>query len=122
MSNFVSKEPIKVMVAEDGPDGEWVMIKPKMSVGDRGLLSDRIMSVNTAGGKTDVDVKAGQYLQAMLEVNIVDWHMSDDEGNLIPFKKELIASLDPDSPLIDKVLAEIAERNPTLSGSAATSG
>lgn len=120
MGNFVSKEPIKVEV--EGQPDEWVMIKPKMSVGDRGTLSDRIMTVNASKGETDVDVKAGQYLLAMLEVNIVDWHLLDDAGQPVPFKKDMIAGLDPDAPLIDAVLGEIAERNPTLSGASATTG
>jgi hypothetical protein len=122
VSNFVSREPVKVTIAADGPDSEWVSIKPKMSVGDRGTLSDRIMHVSTAGGTTDVDVKAGQYLLAMLEVNIVDWRLLDDAGQPVPFKKDMIAGLDPDSPLIDAVLGEIAKRNPTLSGASATTG
>ncbi len=120
MSNFVSREPVRVTV-ETQPD-EWIAIKPKMSVGDRGILSDRMMHVNTVDGKTNVDINAGQYLAAMLEVSIVDWCLLDEAGQPVPFSKSLIAGLDPDSPLIDAVLGEIAKRNPTLSGASAISG
>ena len=120
MGSFVSKEPFRVTV-EDRPD-EWVAIKPKMSVGDRGTLSDAIMTVSTAGKETNVSVKAGQYLAAMLRVNVVDWRILGDDGQPVPFKRELIADLDPDDTLIDAVLGEIARRNPTLTETPAKGG
>ena len=124
MSSFVSKEPVRVTV-EDRPD-EWVAIKPKMSVGDRGTLNDAIMTVSAGMGKDDkdtkVNVQAGQYLAAMLRVNIVDWRLLGDDGQPVPFKRELIADLDPDDTLIDATLGEIARRNPTLRETHAKSG
>ena len=121
---FVSKEPVKVTV-EDRPD-EWIAIKAKMSVGDRGAFSDAIMTVSAGVGKdsedTKVNVKAGQYLAALLRMNIVDWRFLGDDGQPVPFKRELIADLDPDDTLIDAVLEEIARRNPTLAATRAKSG
>ena len=120
MGGFVSKEPVKVTI-ESRPD-EWVAIKPKMSIGDRGTLSDAIMMVSATGKETNVNVKAGQYLAAMLRVNIVDWRFLGEDGQPVPFKRELIADLDPDDTLIDAVLGEITRRNPTLAATPATSG
>ncbi len=120
MGSFVSKEPVRVTL-ENRPD-EWVAIKPKMSVGDRGTLSDAIMVVSATGKETNVNVKAGQYLAAMLRVNIMDWRILGDDGQPVPFKRELIADLDPDDTLIDAALGEIARRNPTLTETPAKSG
>lgn len=118
MAIFVSKTPARIEVAER--PGEWIEIKGKMSVGDRGRLTDMIMRVSQgADGQADIDMHAGQYIQAMLEAGIVNWLLLDDSGQPVPFRRELIAELDPDDPLVDKVLSEITTRNPGLGGRAA---
>ena len=116
MSSFVSKQAVRIEI--DERPGEWVEIKAKLSVGARGKLTDNIMSVKggKGGNEADVDFHAGRYLAATLEASIVDWHLFDEDGKEVPFKRDLIAELDPDDALIDKVLAEINERNPTLGG------
>lgn len=115
MSVFVSKAPVRVSV-DERPD-EWIEIKAKLSVADRGRLTDTIMSVNTgSGGQADVQMHAGQYLAAMLVAGIADWRLLDDAGQPVPFRRELIAELDPDDALVDKALSEITARNPTLGG------
>jgi hypothetical protein len=117
MAIFVSKTPVRVEV--DERPGEWIEIKPKMSVGDRGRLTDAIMRVSQGGGgEAAIDMKAGQYIGAMLEAGIVNWLLLDEGGQTVPFKRELIAELDPDDPLVDKALLEITQRNPGLGGRA----
>lgn len=121
MSVFASKAPVRVEV-EERP-GEWIEIKGKMSVGDRGRLTDAIMKVSAGGdGQADINMRAGQYVQAMLEAGIVGWQLLDEAGQPVAFRRELIAELDPDDALVDAVLLEITRRNPGLGGRGAGPG
>jgi hypothetical protein len=105
-SHFVPSAPVRV----EHPDypGEWVDIKPKLSVGDRNALYTAMMSIED--NKSEIAV--GGYLQALLESAIVDWHLLDADGAPIPFDKALITKFDVDDPLIEKVQDEVAKRNP----------
>ncbi len=120
MGSFVSKQAVKVEI--DERPGEWIMIKPRMSQGDRTVLQDRVLKVETAGKELTAEVRVGTWQQSLLELMIVGWNLLDDAGNPVPYKRELIADFDPDDPLVDEVLGEIAARNPTSSAQSATTG
>lgn len=109
MTAFVSKQPVKVAIP-DRPE-EWIEIRAKLSVGDRGRLMDALLSV---GQDSSVEMHAGRYLAAMLEAGVCGWHLLDGDGQAVPFRHDLVKDLDPDDPLVDKALAEIVARNPTL--------
>jgi len=120
MSSFVSRRAVKVTV-EDRP-GEWIEIKPKLDIDAREALTEKISKVSADGTTTDIQLHPGRYLGAMLEVAVVGWQLLDDEGQAVPFEGRLIGQLDPEDPLVDQALQEIADRNPTLGTNRAPSG
>lgn len=124
MSSFVGKKPVRVTI-DERPD-EWIDIKPKFSIQDRAAFQDSVLKAefNREGDENQahISMAAGQLTFRMLELAVVGWQLKDDEGGHVPFKREMIGALDQDDPLVDKALAEIAERNPTLAGKSATPG
>jgi len=122
MGSFVSKQTVRITV-DDKPD-EWIDIKPKLSMGDRAKFQDAVLSAefSRGGDKAKISMATGQLLSKMLELAITDWKLLDDEGKQVAFKPSLIARLDPDDPLVDRALAEVTERNPTLLGQSEKDG
>lgn len=108
---FVSKESVPVFLESD-PEN-IIYIKPRMDYGTQTKVRSTIIkSQRQAGSDTqnvvvDLDLAAGNL--ALLTNNIVRWVGPLFQGTLCT--PENIASLDPDNLLIDKVLAEINERN-----------
>jgi hypothetical protein len=105
-SHFVSSKPVRISLPDD-PE-QWVDIKATLSVGDRNALYTSMAHIED--GKSEIQV--GRYLSALLETAIVDWHLLDEDGKAVPFDPALIASFDPDDPLIELVQDEVAKRNP----------
>lgn len=101
MSAFVSKEPVAVL---DG-EGNTVYIRSKMDYGAR----SRVLSAITKMHGTDMTADMGAYNLALLKENIVRWEGPAFDG--LPFAPDLIEQLDPDTPILDKALAEINKRN-----------
>jgi hypothetical protein len=113
MPHFVSTEPVQIRL-NDG-DKEWIAIKPKLSAGERGLIYDAMLDVDMqkqTGDGVDMKMRYGAYLVKLAQVAICAWYLEDDKGNPIEFNRAHIADFDPDDPLYDKVLGEIATRNP----------
>jgi hypothetical protein len=104
-SHFVAHEPVRIEL-----DGEWIAVKPKLSVGDKNALYTAMVSVGDSATTSKIEV--GAYLAALLETAIVDWHLLDSGGKEIPFDKARIQDFDPDDPLIELVQDEVAKRNP----------
>jgi hypothetical protein len=102
-SHFVAHEPVRIEL-----DGEWIAVKPKLSVGDKNALYTAMVTVD--GDKSEIQV--GAYLAALLDTAIVDWHLLDADGKEISFDRALIKDFDPDDPLIELVQDEVAKRNP----------
>lgn len=113
---FVSKESVRVKADDDS--GEWIDVKPKLSVGDREKILNR--SYRGMGKKQTITV--GTATTAIMETGFVDWFLKDNNGNAVPFSKANIQYLDPDYPLIDKAIDMIGELNPTLSGQTEMNG
>lgn len=116
MGAFVTKESVRVSADDDS--GEWIEVKPKLSVGDREKILNR--SYQGMGKKQTVTV--GTATTAMMEVAFTSWYLLDDNGDAVPFSKAAIKNLDPDYPLIDKAIERIGELNPTLTGETETDG
>lgn len=113
MPHFVSTEPVVIKLHDD--DREWISIKPRLSAGEKNALYDAVLDVDVPKGKDaemDMKMKYGAYLTKLMTVAITGWCLLDDKGQEVPFKRERIENLDPDDPLVDKVLQEIAKRNP----------
>lgn len=113
MSIFVSKE--KVPVTIDGVN--VVYIRSKMSLGVRNKVQDALLSVGTINGTQaeDVSVQLGKQQSVLLSHNIVAWEgplfRDDVTQQMMPCIPENILELDPDDPLVEKVLQTISDRN-----------
>lgn len=112
---FVTDE--KVPVTLDGQD--IIYIKEKMDLATDAKVREALLRI---GGRTDlgngdnafggvsVDMNLSAWLLALAKHNIVDWEGPSFEG--MPCTPHNIGRLDPRDPLVDKVLEEIARRNP----------
>jgi hypothetical protein len=109
MAMFVKRETVAVFLPED-PDN-IIFIRTKMDVGTRARVQDAAAKVTMKAGvqTTDMSVLIGAYNLASLTENIVAWQGPAFDG--VPCTPEHIAMLDPDEPLIDRVLTEIGTRN-----------
>lgn len=103
---FVSKEKVGVTV-----DGENVIyILPKMSFGIKQKAMQAMSSISGTDAKNvAVSLNIGAYNLALMKLNIVGWEGPAFKG--LSFKPDLIEDLDPDEPLVEKVLEEINRRN-----------
>ena len=92
--------------------GNVVHIRAKMNFGQRNRLMSLAAKINMrqgdAGG-ADASMDIGAYNNALAVENIVSWSGPDFEN--IPCTPETIGQLDPDDPLVEKVLSEINARN-----------
>lgn len=91
---------------------EWWEIKTKLSVGDKASIMDALiaMRTDTLGSAPD-EVQAFRSLARQRRVATVGWQLYDDDGEPIPFDRELIDELDPDDPIVEKIDDAIAEAN-----------
>lgn len=120
MARFVSDERVAVFLESD-PE-HIIYIRPKMNVGVRNRVMSTIASIKAQTGKaisTDemvVGLDMGAYNLALLTCNVVGWAGPDFENR--ECTPQNIERLDPDDPLLDKVLGEIQKRNlaPTSNG------
>lgn len=106
MPRYVTDEKVPVT---EGPD--TIYIRGKMDAGQREQAEDALRGIEatvTAGASVQVNV--GAYRIALLRINVLGWEGPGFEG--LPFSPANILKLDPDDPLFDKVMEEIARRNP----------
>lgn len=114
MGHFVSAKRLYVTadgVQDSEPSGEYIAVKPKLSYGDRAQLLNRL--VHTDG--TQVSVRLGEFMAAVLELAVVGWRLYDGDGQEVPFAPSRVKDLDPDDELVQRVEEVIARENPTLS-------
>lgn len=97
--------------AEAGAEVDTIYIKPKMNYADRAAMQDQIIKVKAIrnDGTADQDTLVGTANLALLQINIVAWSGPSFAG--VACTPENIAKLDPDGPLVEKVLAELQKRN-----------
>lgn len=138
MGHFVGREPYRVRLRPE--DEEWIAIKPKLGVADRQRLTDAVVVMDRSRsdvdkGEVQLDLRLGQFLTALLQIGVVGWRLfkRDEAGEIargedgqpveVPYDPDLVPYLDPDDPLVDRVLQELARRNPTRApGADAASG
>lgn len=114
MSMFVSNTE-RVAVTVDGVN--TVYIRPKMPFG----VQQKVVSAMTqmradadAMNGVDATLDWGAYNMALMRYNILGWEgpaFQDEAGRPVPCTPANIERLDPDEPLVDKVLEEIQRRN-----------
>lgn len=129
MAHFIGKSPVKVHLPDD--EEEYILIKPRLSHGDRAYVQDQIYEVGvevseeqTPGQETPdnpatVKVHMAAATAALLERGVIGWQLWEEgaertEENKIAFSKALVAQADPEDPLWDLVIQELLDRNPTL--------
>ena len=103
---FVNQKPVPVTEGSN-----TISIRPKMDFVTKNACMDALTAIGPDGqGKANIAMHLGAYQMALLQHNIVSWSGPDFVG--IACTAENIGRLDPDEPLVDKVLEEITKRNP----------
>jgi hypothetical protein len=106
MSRFVQGERVPV---SDGQDTIWIL--PKMNFAQREQAEDAIRRISASTtAAAGVEVNVGAYRIALLRINVVAWEGPGFDG--MKCTPEQVEQLDPDDPLLEKVMQEIAQRNP----------
>jgi len=116
----LNAKPVRIEADDDS--GEWIEIKAALSRGDRDKLSDAMMAIEFKGGDAQSTLKTLSRETLLLELAITGWSLLGEDGQPWAYKPARVAELPLDAPLVDKVLGEIADRNPTLSATAETNG
>lgn len=96
------------------PDMDVIWIRSRMSVAVQQAVQSEATSVSTSrvNGKTgtpDVEIDVGLYQIALLRQNILSWQGPAFAG--VPCTAENVGDLDPQEPLVQRVLQEISDRN-----------
>lgn len=114
MARFISEDKVPVFL-EDDPE-HIIYIRPKMNVGvyNRAMSKMATISASASTQDTSIGLDIGAYNLALLTSNILGWAGPDFDS--VPCTPENIERLDPDDPLLDRVLAEINRRNQPSKG------
>jgi hypothetical protein len=116
---FVSTEPIRITNEDceqlSDTDTDAIYIKPKMDFGTKQRVMSAAIQLSEESGVqvgkgVRVDVQFGAIQTALLVHNIVRW--SGPSFAEVPCTPDNIVRLDPDEPLVQKVLRELDTRNP----------
>lgn len=96
------------------PDMDVIWIRARMSVAVQQAVQSEATSVSTSrvNGRTgtpDVEIDVGVYQIALLRQNILSWQGPSFVG--VPCTADAIGDLDPQEPLVERVLQEISTRN-----------
>lgn len=96
------------------PDMDVIWIRARMSVAVQQAVQSEATSVSTSrvNGRTgtpDVEIDVGLYQIALLRQNILSWQGPSFVG--VPCTADAIGDLDPQEPLVERVLQEISTRN-----------
>lgn len=96
--------------------GNVIYIRPKMDLATRTAALDELLEVDGRDPQNPAlrTVRVGMYNLILLRHNILAWEgpaFRYSDGRAIPCTPETIGQLDPDEPLVQRVLAEIDRRN-----------
>ena len=108
MSRFISIEAVPVHTDDD--PANVIYIKPKMDYATLTKVRSAVVGAKGAGASMEIGFDLAAANLALLTNNIVRWSGPDFDS--MPCNAENIGRIDPDDPLLDKVLTEINERNP----------
>lgn len=103
---FVGKGRVDVVADDD--TGNTITIIERMNYKQRSRVERETLKVSMDGDSVG-DMELGAVNLMLLKVNIVAWRGPAFDG--VPCTEQKIEELDPDEPLIEKVLAEINTRN-----------
>jgi len=112
MPMFVSASE-RVPVTLDGSD--TIYIKPKLDFGAANRVVSAVTKASaTEGGDVSATLDMGAYNTALMINSIVGWEgpsFTDEAGKPLPCSQYNVLRLDPDEPLVKRVLEEIQARN-----------
>lgn len=96
------------------PDMDVIWIRSRMSVAVQQAVQSEATSVSTnrVNGRSstpDVEIDVGVYQISLLRQNILSWQGPSFAG--VPCTADNIGDLDPQEPLVERVLQEISTRN-----------
>lgn len=117
---FVDSEVDRI----DLEDGDWVDIKAKLSIADQDKLSEMMLDIqvdttptNRAerrrrrdSGQSNYNATFRPSTSALLQVSVVDWSFTYEDGSKVPLNPEMINKMD--ARLANQLEAEINDRNP----------
>lgn len=108
---FVSKEAIPITLDNEN----FIFIKQKLNFGEKMRVQKAALRIEATGAKSEfkTEYDAAAYQTQLLLESIVRWHGPAFENRACNAAN--IAELDPTDPLLDKVIAEVSERNKTKS-------
>ncbi len=112
MSIFLLPSDNRVRVALDEDPENVITIRGRMDIGTRNKVQGASVKLGDDGKTVELDVGAGT--MALLEFNLLAWEgpkFTLPTGKLAPLTPQYIRALDPSDPLVEKVLAELNERN-----------
>lgn len=113
MSFFVSRDEVPVTLDDESVPFEErniIFIKPKMDFGTKQIVQDAVRKMTTTGdGQMLTEIEIGAGNTALLHHNVVRWQGPGFQA--MPCTPENIDRLDPDLPLLERVLEEINARN-----------
>jgi hypothetical protein len=105
-------------VSVEDEAGNVVWIRAKMDYATKSKVQDALASMrsDTSDGPDEAgfDLHLGRQNLVLLLNNVVGWEgpdFTDERGRPIPCTPTNIKALDPDEPLVDRVLSEIQQRN-----------
>jgi hypothetical protein len=89
-------------------DGQNIIfIRPKMDFGTKALVEDALLEAEAGSKKSKL--RWGAYQTALLVHNVLKWSGPAFVG--VDCNEVNVRRLDPDEPLVSRVLDEIAKRN-----------
>jgi len=83
-------------------------------MGDKDWIDNQLMNLELDDQGVSGKYRLGRETM-LLERAIVGWELKTDDGRPYPFERSRIAKLPLGDPLVEQVLGEIVDRNPTLS-------
>lgn len=94
MSRFVkfSSHKFELGAGEFGP--EWVEIRDELSYYEGRKLNGMLFNMEYKDGESVMKSNPSSYYTSILESYVCGWQMFDEEGNVVPFSRDLLARLD----------------------------
>jgi hypothetical protein len=106
--NFLASKKVSRF---DLGDGYWVSLKNEMSYGDNQALTASYLNLQSRlSSKEETSIKFDLGNLTLMKLNVMDWNLTDEEGNVLPLTEDVFQSLQVAAA--KAIVAEIQRRNP----------